>query len=187
MRTCVQSVGPGKRAPSCPTSLWTHSLLIPRGGCTRLRTSRRGPREAVQPAAGGGARTRGHSLVGDLLEDEVVQQGELLGDLQGRVVFKGLCLDAFRLRGTSPESGPPASPLPLWCDLGLVLGGGGKGTAGACAGPCSVSQHSRRKEAALSRTGPRPQRRREDCAWPTSVGRTRAAWVWSPAVSSGSP
>lgn len=136
---------------------------------------------------GGGARTHGHSLIGDLLEDEVIQQGELLRDLQGRVVFKGLCLDAFRLRGTSPESGPPASPRPLWCDLSLVLGGGGKGTAGACAGPCSVSQHSCHKEATLSRMGLRPQRRPEDCDWPTSVGRTRAAWAWSPAVNSGSP
>lgn len=57
-----------------------------------------------------GAGTHAHSLIRDLLEDEVVQQGQLLCNLQGRVVFKGLSLHTFSLRGARSQSGPRGAP-----------------------------------------------------------------------------
>lgn len=44
-----------------------------------------------------------HSLVRDLLEDQVVQQGQLLRNLQGRVALKGFGLHARGLRGAGPS------------------------------------------------------------------------------------
>lgn len=83
------ALGAGKEdPPSClptDTRIYTFLFLLRRihAALGASCTCSRGTAKADSQGGGGRARTRTHSLVRDLLEDEVVQQGQLLGDLQG--------------------------------------------------------------------------------------------------------